>query len=119
MVNDYIHTDNIINIDFTPENSAAADSASSVTRSIPALRAPNSNPNDYFSHQGRNYELIRFYPNPQNIAETPDQTITVQLLTTQGPLSLKVRTTAQTDEFIHVAWIDDNGEPMGTWLPKP
>ncbi|GAA2559019.1 hypothetical protein HD598_002710 [Neomicrococcus aestuarii] len=117
MNHDFIHANNIINIDFSSEKSAAGDSASSAARSMPALRA--TNPNDRFTHHGSIYELIRYYPNPTTIRETtPETTKPVQIPTTDGDLTITARVTAQSENLMHVAWIDDNHEPIGTWIPR-
>lgn len=99
----------------------AASSASSPGRRPRALRAPDTqargNP-DHFTHQKMSYVLIRFYPGDEPAQAVPHHRVTAEIPTTNGSLILPVEVTAQTTHLVHIAWIDDIGELMGTWCPS-
>ena len=100
--------------------SAAASSASSPGRRIGALRAPDTparGSHENFTHQGAAYELMRFYPGDEPAQAVPHYRATAEIPTTSGSLILPVEVTAKTTHLVHVAWIDDTGELVGTWCP--
>lgn len=100
--------------------SAAASSASSPGRRTKALRAPDTpargNP-DQFTHQGTTYELMRFYPGDEPAQALPHHRATAEIPTHSGSVILSVEVTAHTTHLVHIAWIDDSGELVGTWCP--
>lgn len=100
--------------------SAAASSASSPGRRTRALRAPDTparGNHDTFTHQGTKHELIRIYPGDEPAQAIPHRRGTAEIPTNSGSLHLPVEVTARTTHLVHVAWIDDTGELMGTWCP--
>lgn len=102
--------------------SAAASSASSPGRRTRALRAPDTparGNHDTFTHQGTPYVLMRFYPGDEPAQAVPHHQATAKIPTNSGNLVLPVEVTARTTHLVHVAWIDDTGELMGTWCPTP
>ncbi|GAA3325930.1 hypothetical protein [Paeniglutamicibacter sulfureus] len=100
--------------------SAAASSASSPGRRTRALRAPDTparGNHDSFTHQGTAYELMRLYPGDEPAQAVPHHRATAEIPTNSGSLILPVEVTARTTHLVHIAWIDDTGELMGTWCP--
>jgi hypothetical protein len=100
--------------------SAHVPGQSSPGRRIGALRAPDTpargNP-DSFTHQGATYELMRFYPGDEPAQAVPHHRATAEIPTNTGTVILTVDVTARTPHLVHIAWIDDTGELMGTWCP--
>ena len=100
--------------------SAAASSASSPGRRTGALRAPDTpargNP-DTFTHQGTAYVLMRFYPGDEPAEPLEHHRATAEIPTTSGTPVIPVEVTARTPHLVHVTWIDDTGETLGTWCP--
>lgn len=100
--------------------SAAASSASSPVRRTGALGAPETpargNP-DTFTHQGTAYVLMRFHPGDDPATPLEHHRVTAEIPTTSGMLVISVEVTACTTHLVHVTWIDDTGEILGTWCP--
>ena len=100
--------------------SAAASSAGSPGRRTGALRAPDTparGNHDRFTHQGTAYVLMRFYPGDEPAGPMEHRRATAEIPTTSGTLVLPVEVTAHTPHLVHVTWIDDSGEILGTWCP--
>jgi hypothetical protein len=60
---------------------------------------------------------MRFYPGDEPAQAVPHHRATAEVPTNSGSLVLPVERTAHTPHLVHVAWIDDLGELMGTWCP--
>lgn len=102
------------------QNSFHVPGARSPGRRIRVPRAPDTpargNP-DTFTHQGTSYVLMRFYPGDEPAEPLDHYRATAEIPTAGGTLVLPVEVTASTPYLLHVTWIDDSGESLGTWCP--
>lgn len=103
------------------QNSFHVPGARSPGRRTRVPRAPDTpargNP-DIFTHQGTSYVLMRFYPGDEPAEPLDHRRVTAEIPTTSGTLVLPVEVTARTPYLVHVTWIDDSGEILGTWCPS-
>lgn len=60
---------------------------------------------------------MRFCPGDEPAQALPHHGATAEIPMNSGRLILPVEVTAQTTHLVHVDWIDDAGELMGTWCP--
>jgi hypothetical protein len=60
---------------------------------------------------------MRFYPGDEPAQPVPHHLATAVIPTTGSSLVLEIEVTARTTHLVHVAWIDDTGELIGTWCP--
>jgi hypothetical protein len=84
------------------------------------LRAPDTTArgnHGTFTHQGITYELMRFYPGDEPAQALSHHRATAEILKHSGSVILSVEVTAHTTHLMHIAWIDNTGELVGTWCP--
>lgn len=102
------------------QNSAHSPGTRSSGRGTGALHASDitagGNP-ETFTHQGTSYVLMRFYPGDEPAKPVEHRRVIAEIPTTSGTLVLPVEVTARTPDLVHVTWIDDRGEILGTWCP--